>query len=117
MNDQRRFKVIEEALAPEGTEIRALTNGTVAYNTKGKPGYGKTEEKLNSDQLFPQENNLPHVWDLVIKDMVERDNKGQEKYNCPLQPFNGREVLLDAYQEALDLAVYLRQLIYEKYGE
>lgn len=28
--------------------------------------------------------------------------------------FNGRDALLDAYQEALDLVVYLRQVIYER---
>ena len=46
--------------------------------------------------------------------MRERDNIGREKYHTPLQPFNGRDPLIDAYQEALDLAVYLRQAIYER---
>lgn len=32
----------------------------------------------------------------------------------PLQPFNGRDALVDAYQEAVDLAVYLRQRIEEE---
>lgn len=64
----------------------------------------------------PQGNDGPVVWDLVIQDMRKRDAMGVQKYHTHLQPFNGREVLIDAYQEALDLAVYLRQLIYEKYG-
>ena len=56
----------------------------------------------------------PAIWDLVIADMHERDHVGQTRYGTPLQPFNGRDPLVDAYQEALDLAVYLRQAIYER---
>jgi len=73
--------------------------------------------KPNAPQPAPQQNDGPNVWNLVIKDMHDRDNFGVKKYHAHLQPFNGREVLIDAYQEALDLVVYLRQLIYEKYKE
>jgi hypothetical protein len=59
-------------------------------------------------------NTLPAVWDLVIADMTARDKFGRDKYHCILQPFNGRDALVDAYQEALDLVVYLRQAIYER---
>lgn len=34
----------------------------------------------------------------------------------PLQPHNGRNALIDAYQEALDLVVYLRQALEECKG-
>ena len=64
----------------------------------------------------PIKNTQPAVWDLVILDMRERDNSGRSKYGTPLQPFNGRDALYDAYQEALDLAVYLRQAIFERDG-
>ena len=66
------------------------------------------------DQPPPTGNQLPTMWDLVIDDMKERDNTGRERYGVPLQPFNGRDALVDAYQESLDLSVYLRQAIYEK---
>ena len=62
----------------------------------------------------PKPNKLPAVWDLVISDMQERDQEGLEKYEVRLQPFNGRDVLVDAYEEALDLCVYLRQAIWER---
>jgi hypothetical protein len=68
----------------------------------------------NQNQPEPTKNNLPHIWDLVIEDMKERDQKGKEIYNTNLQPFNGRDALVDCYQEALDLVVYLRQAIYER---
>jgi hypothetical protein len=32
----------------------------------------------------------------------------------PLRAHNGRDALVDAYQEALDLCVYLRQVIQER---
>lgn len=62
----------------------------------------------------PTPNDRPAVWSLVIDDMQKRDGMGRKKYGTPLQPFNGRDVLRDAYEEALDLAVYLRQAIYER---
>ncbi len=66
------------------------------------------------DQPKPKKNKRPAVWDLVIKDMKARDNFGFKRYGMRLQPHNGRDVLQDAYEEALDLAVYLRQAIYER---
>lgn len=58
----------------------------------------------------------PAVWDLVVADMVARDKLGAARYGTRLQPGNGRNALRDAYEEALDLAVYLRQALYEQEG-
>ena len=71
-------------------------------------------EGLIRDQPPPLANDRPAVWDLVIADMRERDHVGRRRYGTPLQPFNGRDMLVDAYQEALDLAVYLRGAIEER---
>ena len=49
----------------------------------------------------------------VLADMKSRDNLGRERYGTPLQAHNGRNALLDAYEEALDLTVYLRQAMEE----
>ena len=54
------------------------------------------------------------IWELVIQDMLKRDLMGAQKYGTRLQAFNGRDPLWDAYQEALDLVVYLRQAIEER---
>jgi hypothetical protein len=51
------------------------------------------------------------VWLLVIEDMKRRREFGISKYGVPLQVNNNRKHLIDAYQEALDLCVYLRQEI------
>jgi hypothetical protein len=58
----------------------------------------------------------PAVWDLVLEDMKARDQLGMHRYGTRLEPFNGRDALQDAYEEALDLAVYLKQAIVERNG-
>lgn len=57
------------------------------------------------------------MWQLVKKDMLRRNAFGIAKYGKPLQANNGRDALKDAYEEALDLCVYLRQAIYERDGK
>ena len=66
------------------------------------------------DNPEPTKNNLPAVWDLVIQDMRERDKIGVERYHTRLQPFNGRDALLDAKEEILDFMVYMYQEMYER---
>lgn len=70
--------------------------------------------KASEHQIDPIKNNLPIVQDMVILDIQMRKEVGKERYGTYLQPFNGRSALWDAYQEALDLCQYLRQLIYEE---
>ena len=61
----------------------------------------------------PAINKHPAIFMLVLEDIEERVKMGTKKYGTPLQPFNGRSALRDAYQEAMDLIFYLRQMIYE----
>lgn len=86
---------------------------------------------LSKPEPAPQKNEHPELWPLVIEeskemwpegdtcadalrqDMLDRHSFGRKKYGVGLQPFNGRNCLVDALQEALDLVVYLRQLVYE----
>ena len=62
---------------------------------------------------------IPHgdgieIIQLVKQDLSDRSEVGKLKYGEKLKPFNGRNALVDAYQEALDLCMYLRQRIYEE---
>lgn len=70
-------------------------------------------ESVNAEQPPPVPNERPAVWDAVIADMQARDQLGRHRYGTPLQPFNNRDALRDAYEEALDLAVYLKQALIE----
>jgi hypothetical protein len=77
-----------------------------------------SDRRLVDEQAPPvaERNDKPVVWELVIADMQERDQVGRQRYGTPLQPHNGRDPLIDAYQELLDAAVYIRQAIYERDG-
>ena len=70
-----------------------------------------------SGQRPPRKNTYPQIWRLVAHDITERAMAGRKKYGTYLQPFNGRNALVDAYQEALDLVIYLRQELYERTGK
>lgn len=66
---------------------------------------------LNDPEPDPERGEARPTWELVIEDMKRRDAEGARKYGVRLQHDNGRDHLVDAYQEALDLAVYLRAAI------
>jgi len=65
-------------------------------------------------QPAPAPNDGPRVLDLVLADLKARAEAGLAKYGTYLQPNNGRSALQDAYEEALDLAMYLRQKLEEE---
>lgn len=66
------------------------------------------------EQPPPFHNDHAIVQDAVIADMQTRKQVGIARYGTPLQPFNGRDALWDAYEEALDLACYLKQALLER---
>jgi len=51
---------------------------------------------------------------LVVTDLKLRSAMGKEKYGETLRAFNGRDPLIDLYQELLDAVQYIRQEIEEK---
>lgn len=55
----------------------------------------------------------PVVHEQVMADLRERLSLGVRRYGTPLRAFNGRSATQDAYEEVLDLAVYLRQALDE----
>lgn len=66
------------------------------------------------EQPNPITNSWPQVWSQVIDDMTERNKLGIKRYGTPLQPFNGRDSLIDVYEELLDASVYIKQAIIER---
>lgn len=62
-------------------------------------------------QAMPEPTGARSSHDLVIEDMERRKGFGLVKYGTLLQHDSGRNHLLDAYEEVLDLAVYLRSQI------
>jgi hypothetical protein len=54
------------------------------------------------------------IFELVKRDLDDRDKLGRETYGGDLTAQDGRDFLVEAYQEALDLAVYLRGAIEQR---
>ena len=73
----------------------------------------KAEHAATSKQSAPKGSGSP-ILGMVLADLTNRALEGKEKYGEPLKAHNGRNALWDAYQEALDLAMYLRQAIEEQ---
>ncbi len=71
------------------------------------------EDAATAKQQAPKGSGNP-ILGMVLTDLTNRALEGKEKYGEPLLAHNGRNPLWDAYQEALDLAMYLRQAIEEQ---
>jgi hypothetical protein len=69
---------------------------------------------MSSDQPHPTMNDGPLVKDRVVADLEALCERRRQKYGTHLQPHNGRDALQDAYEEALDLALYLKQALLER---
>lgn len=50
----------------------------------------------------------------VLKDMRARFRFGLQKYGKPVRPYDGEDYLQHAYEEAMDLCVYLKTCIIER---
>ena len=73
----------------------------------------KAEHAATSKQSPPKGSGNP-ILGMVLADLTNRALEGKEKYGEPLKAHNGRNALWDLYQELLDAAMYIRQLIQEQ---
>jgi hypothetical protein len=69
---------------------------------------------MSSEQPPPIPNDQPLVKDAVIADIEELCERRRQKYGTHLQAHNGRDALQDAYEELIDGALYLKQLLMER---
>lgn len=106
----------DSAMEREAMKQGLVVNPSFPENKISPSKFMTYTERVSSWQRepAPKENNLPHINDLVVTDLNSRKEMGIKKYGTPLQPFNGRKALKDAYEEVLDLALYLRQALYEQ---
>lgn len=72
--------------------------------TKQRPG----------DQPLPTKNEHEDIQSQVIRDIEARRQIGIKRYGTALQPDNGRDMLQDAYEEAMDLTIYLKGCLVER---
>lgn len=78
-----------------------VSGDDVVVPTKQRPG----------DQVLPLINGMRDAQSQMAEDILERRSVGISRYGTPLQPFNGRNTILDLYEELLDAAVYARTLL------
>lgn len=77
-----------------------------------------TSWKIKSLEAIKQQPT-PHgsgkaIADLVCEDIQARKEFGTKKYGEPLMANNGRDALVDLYQELLDGVQYLKQFLEER---
>jgi hypothetical protein len=89
------------------------THGSTATTAQPRLASVPTRAERKHDQPLPVVNDNPAIQDLVIADIEKRKAIGLERYGTLLQAHNGRDALRDAYEEALDLCMYLRQALEE----
>jgi hypothetical protein len=71
--------------------------------------------RAGDSQPMPRQTGTgPVVHEQVMRDLSGRLALGVRRYGTPLRAFNGRNSTQDAYEEILDLAVYLRQSLDEE---
>lgn len=76
----------------------------------------KVDSPATAVQPAPSGSGDP-ILGMVLADLTNRALEGKAKYGEPLKARNGRNALWDAYQEALDMCMYLRQAIEEQEGK
>ena len=50
----------------------------------------------------------------LCAELIRREQVGTLKYGRPLRPFDNRRTLVDALEESLDMAVYLKKAVMEQ---
>jgi hypothetical protein len=78
-------------------------------------GFGHRKPVI-ADQAHPVPGKLV-VADQLIQDIQDRVALGEKRYGTKLMTGNGRNALIDAYQEVLDAAFYLCQALMERDGK
>lgn len=101
----------------------SLLNGGIFIERNGVtygPFQSKEEAKAHGFYLPDKEETATirrsKTFELVIKDFRARDQQGFRLYNRAIENAD-IDGLKEAYEEALDLAVYLRQALYDRDGK
>jgi hypothetical protein len=71
-------------------------------------------KQREGDQPLPVVNDHPDIQSMVIADIEKRRQVGISRYGTALQPHNGRDMLLDLYEELMDAAIYIKGVMVER---
>jgi hypothetical protein len=98
---------------PLSTIISSTTQSDPVHNSNAPIIESLLDDLTNEGNLEREVEPMVSYGDQVTTDLRKRAEIGKERYGTYLQPFNGRDALLDSYEEALDLATYLMQAVVE----
>jgi hypothetical protein len=77
--------------------------------------FGENQGHADSTQPKPETTvTSQSVTEAVMLDLHERREYGRRKYGTELMTNNGRDALLEIYQELLDATMYTKQLLMER---
>ena len=109
---------IREALATlQDASIRVLRDiESIVDGVQPMPCPGRDDVAAWVGADIEQMVDDPELVEALDADLDDRVQVGFHRYGTRLQTFNGRDFLVDAYQEALDLAMYTRGAILEQDG-
>lgn len=102
------------ALHPDSDYRCELAHGHKDDHVRAGARWPNVFKQREGDQPLPVVNDHPDIQAAVIADIEKRRELGIQRYGTALQPNNGRDMLLDAYDEAIDLAIYLKGAIVER---
>lgn len=103
----RSHEVVEKVSLKDAEKIiQHYQKGEVEVSEK-LPEQPEPKAQVNSQTVVPE----------VMKDLTDRLAKGVKTYGTPLTSHNGRDGLQDLYEELLDAACYVKQLMMEREGK
>lgn len=92
------------------TMCHLVSSRSKMFSVTGLPGVRAQRKPVNVW-------GMPEILDLVKADLGARTEQGIKTYGTSLKPFNGRDSLVDAYHEILDLTQYIRQELFQRDGK
>lgn len=88
------------------------------YQTNSQPDPVEGQEEVSTFLVNElegyYETHEEEVYKLLIEDVLKRREDGIEEYGTPLMTHNGRQALVDCYDEFLDALYYTGQMIMEE---
>lgn len=107
------------AVSPGMEFVCTLAKGHASYHVGWDDECGISVWWDGNSPSNPPPSPSPHpdVWDFFLGLAADRLAKGEKAYGQRLKPFDGRDNLLDAWEEAFDLLQYLTKEIYQRNHE
>jgi hypothetical protein len=105
---------LAQGLSPTTVDDVRSLDTVVWSDPRNEPDLEAQGEPLATSSEPTPQGTGDDVAALVREDIEARAQEGEQKYGERLTTHNGRDALVDAYQEVLDTAMYLRQELAER---